>query len=64
MVNFGEKAKIKRREIRIKVVIMFLQLYRFIKLHESKNNKNTVFEIKAALLFSSIMFQNFLMTFC
>ena len=27
MVSFGEKAKIKRREIWIKVVVMFLQLY-------------------------------------
>ena len=27
MVSFGEKAKIKRWEIWIKVVVMFLQLY-------------------------------------
>ena len=27
MVSFEEKAKIKRREIWIKVVVMFLQLY-------------------------------------
>ena len=28
MVSFGKKAKIKRREIWIKVVVMFLQLYK------------------------------------
>ena len=32
-------------------------------LHESQNNKKTVFEIKAALLFNWITFQNFLMTY-
>ena len=28
MVSYGEKAKIKRREIRIKVVVTLLQLYK------------------------------------
>ena len=38
MVSFGEKAKIKRREIWIKVVVMLLQLYReYVKKISFKN---------------------------
>ena len=34
MVNFGEKAKIKKAEIWIKVVVMLLQLYS-VECHET-----------------------------
>ncbi len=33
MVSFGEKAKIRKREILIKVVVMLLQLYWEVNLH-------------------------------